>query len=31
MCNSICVTVIHVHEITVSRLTGYPSHGVPSV
>ena len=30
-CNSICVTVIHVHEITVSRVTGYPSHGVPSV
>jgi len=24
--NSVCVTVIHVHEIT-----GYPSHGVPSI
>ena len=27
-CKRICVTVIHVHEITVSRVIGYPSHGV---
>ena len=27
-CKRICVTVIHVHEITVSHVTGYPSHGV---
>ena len=35
MCTSdmprIHVTMIHVHEITVSRVTGYVSHGVSSV
>ena len=30
-CNSICVMVIHVHEMTVSLVTEYPSYGVLSV
>jgi len=30
-CHSMCATVIPVHAITVSRVTGYVSHGVPSV